>query len=97
MPSALSAVKVVRDGLEFTFDKATGAISRNDQRIANLGDVDRVQLRTIHDSESADDYRLSLVLKDQQKLFLGQTSDSESIVAAAEEIADLIDVPIHRK
>jgi len=51
----------------------------------------------IHDSESANEFRLSLVLKDQQKLFLGQTSDSNTIIEAAEEIADLIDVSIHKK
>ena len=94
---ALSRYKVVRDGLTFTIDRATGSITRNDRQLGSFGDIETVQLRTIHDSESADEYRLSLVTKDQQKLFLGQTSDRDTIMAAADEIADLIDVPIHKK
>jgi hypothetical protein len=59
--------------------------------------VQRVQLRTIRDPESADEYRLSLVLADNSKIPLAQTRDEDRASQAADDIADVLKVEVARK
>ena len=83
-------------GVTFKFDGITKTIARNEKRIANFGDVEKVQIRTAQENED-DIYRLSLVLTDQRKVFLCETTDKRRITEVAQQVAGLLDVELHRK
>ena len=97
LPEIVRQVRVFASGESFTLTRDTGLIERNDTRIAHFSDVERVQIRTIHDSEGSDEHRLSIVLKSEEKLRIDQSTDSQEIAAAAEDLADMLGVEVTRK
>jgi len=90
-------VRVLASGETFTLTRDTGLIERNDVRIAHFSDVERVQIRTIHDSEGSDEHRLSIVLKSEEKLRIDQSTNAQDIAAVAEDLADMLGVEVTRK
>jgi hypothetical protein len=79
------------------FDRVTGRISRGLARVADCREVDRVQLRTIHNEVAGDEHRLSLVLTSGRKVFLYQGRKRAESDRAAAAIAETLDVELHRR
>jgi hypothetical protein len=84
-------------GLTYSFDASTRTIKQNADRIASFEEVARLQIRTIYGGDSEDEYRLALVLHGDKKIRLAQTTTEEQVMHAADEIADLLGVTVHRK
>lgn len=97
VPEIVRQVRVLASGETFTFNRTTGLIERNGTLVARFSDVERVQIRTIAQSEGSDQHRLSIVLKNEEKLRIDQSSDAEEITATAEDIADILGVEVGRK
>ena len=97
LPDVLRELRVLAPGETFTLNRDTGIIERNGVRLAHFSDVERVQIRTIHDSEGNDEYRLSVVLRTEDKIRIDQSRDAQDIAAAAEDIADMLGVEVSRK
>jgi hypothetical protein len=86
----------LRTPLSYLIDAEAKTITRDSAPIARFNDVCRVQIREISE-ECRLEYRLSVELKNGTKLFLGQTSNEVEVDAVAEDIADMLDVSLHRK
>ncbi len=59
-------------------------------------EVATVQLRLIHGAESPDEHLVSLVLNDKSKLRVVSHTDRDRIVAAADDIAEMLDAPVEK-
>ena len=59
-------------------------------------DVATVQLRRIYASRLPDEHLVSLVLKDKSKLRVVSHANRDRVVAAADDIAELLDVQVER-
>lgn len=97
VPEFIRLIRIVKVGERFTFTRESGTIARNGAPWARFSDVARIQIRRISGSESADEYRLSIVLKSDEKLRIDQASNENKIKDIAEEIADVTGVEITRK
>ena len=96
-PETIRRLKVLTSGEVFSLNRFTGLIERNGECLAPFSDVERVQIGTIYSSEGSNEYRLSIVLKNEEKLRIDQSTESEEITAVAEDIADLFEVAVTRK
>ena len=97
LPQIIRQARVLASGETFTLTRDTGSIERNGTRVARFGDVVRVQIRTIRDSDRHDEHRLSIVLKNDEKLRIHQSSNAKEITDIAEDVADVLGVEITRK
>lgn len=97
LPDVLRQLRVLTSGETFTLNRDTSLIERNGVRLAHFSDVERVQIRTIYDSEGSNEYRLSIVLKTEDKIRIDQSTNAQEIGAAAEDIADMLGVDVTRK
>lgn len=94
VPTIVRLVRTCLMGRVSEFDGMARTVRRNGKDVDN---IQKVQLRTIRDSESAAEYRLSLVLDDGSKVALAHTTDEEKVAQAADDIADLLDVEVVKK
>lgn len=97
LPELLRQIRTLISGETFTLDRKTGLIERNGVRVARFPDVERVQIRTITGPESGSEYRLSIALKNGEKIRIAHSSNEEDMTAIAEELADLLNVEVGRK
>lgn len=97
LPTLFQLLRTCLMGRVYEFDTMTRTVRRNGNDMARFDNIQRVQLRTIHDSDSADEYRLSLVLNDGSKIPLAHTQNEERVAQAADDIADLLKVDVVRK
>ncbi|ESQ10196.1 MAG TPA: hypothetical protein DDY14_01115 [Chromatiaceae bacterium] len=97
LPDMVRQAKVLLRGEVFSLDKDVGVIERNGARLAWFRDVERIQIRTIRDSDGDDEHRLSVVLNTDEKLRIHQSSDSDEVNNLAEDLADILKVEITRK
>lgn len=97
VPEIIRQTQVLTSGETFVLTRDTGTIERNGTCIALFGDVARIQIRTFRDPEGANDYRLSIVLKNDAKLRIHQSSDANEISDLAEDLADLLMAEVTRK
>ena len=78
----------------FYFDFLTKSITINKKLKVRFDEVDGLRIRRFPRSKNADEYRLSIITRDQKKLKIGQSRNFEEICDVASEIADLIGLPI---
>jgi hypothetical protein len=97
LPEIIRQARVLASGETFTLTRDTGTITRNGTHVARFSDVARIQIRTIRGSERSDEHRLSIVLKNDEKLRIHQSSDTKEIANIAEDLADVLNVQITRK
>jgi len=97
LPEVFRQLRVLTSGETFTLSRATGTIERNGSQRARFSEVERVQIRTISSGDSSDEHRLSIVLKNGDKIRIDQSHNSKDIADAAEDIADMLGVEITRK
>ena len=97
LPETIRQARVLTSGETFVLTGDAGTIERNGTRVARFGDVARIQIRTFRDADGADEHRLSIVLRNDEKLRIHQSSDAAEIADAAEELADILAVEVTRK
>jgi len=98
LPSILRLSREVQLGVHYQLSRDTGVIAKNGAAMALLGDVDRVQIRTLPGGQDwHDEYRLTLVLKDERKLKIHQTFEWDEIAGLADDLADFLEAPAIRK
>jgi hypothetical protein len=97
VPEMVRQTQVLTSGETFVLTRDTGTIERNGMCMALFSDVARIQIRTFRDPEGGSDYRLSIVLKNDEKLRIHQSSDANEVSDLAEDLADLLTVEITRK
>lgn len=90
-----SHLAIVCWGLAYSFDPDTRTIRKNKESIAGFDEVEGIQVRTI-ESDGASEYRLSIILRDDRKVCLAQTRNEECVMRIADEVADLLEVPIRK-
>lgn len=93
---SLRYFKIAKDGSDFTFSKLTGSVSKNAQRQVGCSRIRAVELHTIAESDSPDTLQLRLMLGDDESIPLIESKSGDQVVAAADEIAAFLKVPIHR-
>ncbi|MCF6176880.1 MAG: hypothetical protein L3J71_14060 [Victivallaceae bacterium] len=96
-PNIFYIVKTIVVGNIFTFDKDIGIILKNGKQQAVFADVDSLKIRKISESDDHTEYRLSLVLKDKNKILVGQGGSFNNICGMADDIADILNVQIVNK
>lgn len=97
VPTIVQLVRTCVKGRVYEFDGMGRTVTRNGKDVTRFYKIKKVQLRTIYDPESADEYRLSLVLDDGSKVALAHTTDEEKVAQAADDIADLLNVEVVKK
>jgi hypothetical protein len=97
LPEVFRQLRVLTSGETFTLSRTTGVIGCNGSPRARFSEAERVQIRTIRDADSSDEYRLSIVLKNGDKIRIDQSCSAKNIADAAEDIADMLGVEITRK
>jgi hypothetical protein len=97
LPDVVRDAKVMLAGESFTLNRDTGKIERNGALLAYFSDVARIQVRTIRNDEGADDHRVSIVLKSDDKCRIEQSSNAAEITNIAEDLADILGVEVTRK
>src|SRR6266702_8593128 len=97
LPEIIRQTRVLASGETFTLARDTGTTERHGTRVGRFNDVARIQIRTIRGSERSDEHRLSIVLKNDEKLRIHQSSDAKEIADIAEDLADVLGVQITRK
>jgi hypothetical protein len=97
LPQIIRQARVLASGETFTLTRDTGTIERNGTRVARFSDVARIQIRTIRGSDRDEEHRLSIVLKNDEKLRIHQSSNAKEITDIAEDLADVLGVEITRK
>jgi len=95
LPVLIRNIKVLLIEEKFSFNSTLKTLEKNGNRIAKFKDISKVQIRNI-DSEGGDNYRLSIVLKDEgktlkKKIRIGEGSKKE-IYHIAEDIEDIIGI-----
>jgi len=95
LPVIIRQARILTAGSTFTFVSHLGVIERNGKEVARFRDVARVQIRTIRGEGSHED-RLSLVLKNDEKLRIHESSDTKNVADVAEDLADALGVEITR-
>ncbi len=93
----IRSIKIIYGADVFYFNKIRKEIFQDKIKLGNFSDVDFIQIRTISNSESANDYRLSIVFKNEKKVFLDQLQDYDKICEIADGLSDVIDTSIKRK
>ena len=93
----VTAIKKIVIGESYRLDRSMNEFRKNGKCLFQISDVDYVQIREYEDSEGDKDYRLSIVLKDQNKYFIDRSTDDDHIKELAEEIADFVSVKIQLK
>ncbi len=95
LPMLIRNMKIVLIEQKFSFNSLTKNIEKNGSKIARFDDISKVKIRNI-DSEGGDNYRLSLVLKDEgktlkKKIRIGEGSKNE-IYDVAEDIENILGI-----
>ena len=97
IPRLLKTAKVVLLGENFEFDSTARRIYKDGNYTAQFDEVDFVQIRTLKDNESSDQYKLSLVLKSGNKIRIEQFKDYSEACDIADDLADILQLEIIKK
>jgi len=92
----LRSLKVVLSGEKYSFDSDRKIIEKDDKRIAQFNEIERILVRTVRYGDGPDEYNLSLVFNNK-KIRIEQSRNLTEILNAAEEIAELINIEIVRE
>lgn len=95
--SAFKALRIAFDGERLTFDKKLDSYSVNNSEKCKISNISYVHIKPDSDSDGHTDYRLSLALLDDKKVFIDRSSSKEDIDEMAYEIARFIRVSIKLK
>lgn len=95
--TSLRNLRILLKGEVLTLNKTKGEIYWNNTQIAEFREVERVQIRTITDSNNDTSYRLSKVLTDERKISAAHFVDYGAIMETAKEWADKLAVSAGRK
>ncbi len=87
-------LKIITFGENVVFDGKRKKVYKNSKQICNFEVVEKVQIRLISVIDSADQFRLSLVLNDGTKIFIEESNVESIIKDIAEGIADIINVSV---
>lgn len=93
----LRSCKIIIGNDVFYFNLVTHEIFLDKKRLRYFDDVYSIQIRSIFNSDSSKYYRLSLILKDESKIRVGQSTNYDKALDVAEELADLLHVSITEK
>ena len=93
-PYLFSQVRALRRADELTLDGREKIVSQGRRTLAAFADVRSLELQTVHGS--CEEFRLSVILSDGRRIELLETEASAAIEALAQEISELIDVPLAR-
>ena len=94
--SLVASLRIGIFGRRFAFDGATHTIMRNGRPVAPFSDVTEIRLRTLHSRRTADEYLLSLKLKNGESIRIVSHSNRAKIIAAADDIASVVGVSVAR-
>jgi hypothetical protein len=97
IPNIVRCIDIYINGEIYFFDGALKEIRKNKKIIAVFSDIDYIQIRTLYDSDSANEYRVSMVFKSGNKIKIEQSHNRENITNVAEDIADILGVKIINK
>ncbi len=97
LPAIIRSFDLLMTAETIEFRADTAEITKNGRRLVRFADVDRVQVREIEDSEERDRYRLSIALKNGDKMRICQSGNRDWIFEAADDIADLVGVEVVQK
>lgn len=87
-------LNVVTFGESYVFDAEKEKVYKNAKEFCKFDVVEKVLIRIFTATDSADQYRLSLVLYDGSKIFLEESCDSTTIKEIAESIADVLQLSV---
>lgn len=87
-------LKIITFGENVVFDGESKKVYKSSKQICNFEVVEKVQIRLISGIDSADQFRLSLVLNDGTKIFIEESNVESIIKEIAEGIAEIIDVSV---
>lgn len=90
-------LRVIIWGESWALDRVRDTVSRGDKVVGTCGDFEALQIRVYVDSDDDEDYRLSLVKADGNKIFVDRASNRAHIDELAEEMADFLDVSVRIK
>lgn len=82
---------------KFYFNKKTKHIFKNNTKIAEFDDVDKIQIRTYTDFNKREHHRLSLILKNNNKIMINESRSFRRLHRLSEKIANVLDVSIFLK
>jgi hypothetical protein len=94
IPSFYGAANTAIRGRVYTFDGTSRTITLNGVLVAQFGEVETVQVRTVSRTRGPNEYLLSLLLQGDRKVSLGQSNDHDSLLTAADNIADELEVKV---
>lgn len=94
LPYLFSLVRTLRRADELTLDGCEKIVSRGRRTLAAFSDVRSLELRTVHGT--CEEFRLSAILSDGRIIGLVETEASAAIEALAQEISELLGVPLAR-
>lgn len=88
LPEILRSLGIILSGQTFEFKKKEQVVLLNGKLQCKFDEIDRIQIRILHDSDGPDSYNLSIVKRDETKLRINQTQDKEQVQHWADDIAD---------
>jgi hypothetical protein len=94
LPYLFSLVRTLRRADELTIDGREKTVSKGRRTLAAFADVRSLELRTVHGS--CEELRLSAILDNGRNIGLVETEASTAIEALAQEVSELLDVPLAR-
>jgi hypothetical protein len=93
VPRLLENLKMIVTGQSWLIDGSAKSIVHNGVRQAQFDDVAGIQIREVS-GQNGSDYRLTLILSSGEKLTIHTGSDESVIMGIADDIADLVGVPV---
>ena len=93
-PRILGLMRAALRGQVYTFDASSREITLNGVSVAQFGEVEVVQVRTLYGRGGSSEYMLSLLLQGDRKIPLGQADDRHTVLKCADDIADELKVTV---
>ncbi len=95
LPYLFGLIRILRRANDLIFDGPRKTVSKGKRALAAFADVRALEMRAVHGT--CEEFRLSALLEDGGNLELIETEASAMIEALAEEISELLEVPLTRK
>jgi len=96
IPRAYRALKRLVVGDRWEFNGNYRRISRNNQKLLDFDEVDKLHIRTT--TGESDEHRLTILQSNGNKIEIDQSSDFHEIFALADDIASILGVEVaHEK
>lgn len=94
LPYLFSLVRTLRRADVLILDGCEKIVSRGRRRLVAFAEVRSLDLRTVHGT--CEEFRLSAILSDGRSIGLVETEASAAVEALAQEVSELIGVPLAR-